>query len=680
WMKESYPELFQRIKAKVASGQFVVVGGQWVEPDTNMPGGEATARQFIVGKRFFLEEFGVETREVWLPDTFGYSAALPQLIRLSGSDWFMTQKISWNQTNAMPHHTFLWEGIDGTRVLTHFPPIETYNARLAPSELAHAQRTYRDHGAGSISLAPFGWGDGGGGPTREMLAAAHRQADLDGSPRVRLGAPADFYAAAVDENPALPVWRGEIYLELHRGTLTSQLRTKQGNRRAEQLLHEAELWTATAAARTGAEYPYADLERIWRRVLLLQFHDILPGSSIAWVHADAERNHAAITGGATEIIEAALAALTGSGDTAVAVNAAPHARIGVPALGAAVAGTTGADGAPAATRVSTEGELVVLDNGIIRAAIDPVGHLVSLIAHADGRESISPDEPANRLRLHRDEPANWDAWDIDEYYRRTVIELDSVDAFTVEETGVVTERSTPAGSTIRQRIVLSPGANALELEHEIDWREQQKLLKLGFGFDVHADQVAAETQFGHLYRATHTNTSWEDARFETCAHRFVHIGEPGYGVAVTNDSTYGYDAQRHTRGDGGTTTTVHLSLIRAPRYPDPYADQGEHRLSVAVRPGATIGDAVEEGYRTNLPARVVHGDHGFSPLVEVDHPGVVVEAVKLANDRSGDVIVRLYESRGARAEATVRLTDGATAVVATDLLERAGTSGVRECG
>ena len=210
-----------------------------------------------------------------------------------------------------------------------------------------------------------------------------------------------------------------------------------------------------------------------------------------------------------------------------------------------------------------------------------------------------------------------------------MIELDDVDTFTVEESGVVTERRTPAGSTIRQRIVLAPGAHALELEHEIDWHEQQKLLKLGFGFDVHADQVAAETQFGHLYRATHTNTSWEDARFETCAHRFVHIGEPGYGVAVTNDSTYGYDAQRHTRGDGGTTTTVHLSLIRAPRYPDPYADQGEHTLKVAVRPGATIGDAVEEGYRTNLPTRVVRGDHGFAPLVEVDHPGVVVEAVKL---------------------------------------------------
>ena len=676
-MKQYYPALFERIRGLVARGQFAPVGGMWVESDTNMPGGEAMARQFVAGKQFFLDEFGVETEEVWLPDSFGYSAALPQIVAASASRWFLTQKISWNQVNKMPHHTFWWEGIDGTPVFTHFPPADTYNSVISGYELAKASRQYSEKGAANLSLLPYGHGDGGGGPTREMIAAAHRTADLDGSPKVELSSPRDFFSRAEAEYANAPVWRGEMYLELHRGTLTSQLKTKQGNRRNEHLLREAELYAATAAARTDYTYPYERLAELWEMVLLLQFHDILPGSSIAWVHADAERNHAAITTGATEIIEAALTALTGGGETPVTVNAAPHARIGVPALGAVV---TEPVGSSAATRVSTEGDLVVLDNGIIRAAIDRSGHVVSLVDQADGREAISPDEPGNRLRLHRDEPANWDAWDIDEYYRRTVIELDDVDTFTVEDSGVVTERRTPAGSTIRQRIVLAPGAHALELEHEIDWHEQQKLLKLGFGFDVHADQVAAETQFGHLYRATHTNTSWEDARFETCAHRFVHIGEPGYGVAVTNDSTYGYDAQRHTRDDGGTTTTVHLSLIRAPRYPDPHADQGEHTLKVAVRPGATIGDAVEEGYRTNLPTRVVRGDHGFTPLVVVDHPGVVVEAVKLAHDQSGDVIVRLYESRGARAEATVSLTDGATAVVATDLLERTDTSGVRECG
>ncbi len=432
WMKQYYPALFERIRGLVARGQFAPVGGMWVESDTNMPGGEAMARQFVAGKQFFLDEFGVETEEVWLPDSFGYSAALPQIVAASASRWFLTQKISWNQVNKMPHHTFWWEGIDGTRVFTHFPPADTYNSVISGYELAKASRQYAEKGAANLSLLPYGHGDGGGGPTREMIAAAHRTADLDGSPRVELSTPRDFFSRAEAEYANAPVWRGEMYLELHRGTLTSQLKTKQGNRRNEHLLREAELYAATAAARTDYAYPYERLAELWEMVLLLQFHDILPGSSIAWVHADAERNHAAITAGATEIIEAALAALTGGGGPRDRRQRHP-AR---PDRGA----RSGCRGRPSrstprpATRVSTEGELVVLDNGIIRAAIDRSGHVVSLIDHADGREAISPDEPGNRLRLHRDEPANWDAWDIDEYYRRTVIELDDVDTFTVEET------------------------------------------------------------------------------------------------------------------------------------------------------------------------------------------------------------------------------------------------------
>jgi alpha-mannosidase len=658
----------------------------WVESDTNMPGGEAMARQFVAGKQFFLDEFGVETEEVWLPDSFGYSAALPQIVAASASKWFLTQKISWNQVNRMPHHTFRWEGIDGSQVFTHFPPADTYNSVISAEELARASRQYAEKGAANLSLLPYGHGDGGGGPTREMVAAAHRTADLDGSARVELSSPRDFFERAEAEYGQAPVWRGEMYLELHRGTLTSQLKTKQGNRRNEHLLREAELYAATAAVRAGYDYPYERLAELWELLLLHQFHDILPGSSIAWVHQDAERNYAAITAGALEIIDEALASVVGSGTSEIVVNAAPHTRAGVPALGGAVA----ADLTVAApTQVRSEGENTVLDNGIVRAVVDGQGHLVSLVDHATGRESLDPNAPSNVLRLHRDEPANWDAWDIDEYYRRTVIELDEVDSREVSDAdgvgSVTTVRRTPAGSTITQRLILAPGASAVEIGHDLDWHEEQKLLKLGFGFDVHADNVAAETQFGHLYRPTHINTSWEDAKFETCAHRFVYVGEPGYGVAVTNDSTYGFDAHRHTRDDRGTTTTVNLSLVRAPRYPDPYADQGKHSLTVSVRPGASIGDAVEEGYRTNLPTRVVQGGQGFAPLVSVDNPAVVVESVKLANDRSGDVIVRLYESRGARAEAQVSLTGpdgqrGASAVVATDLLERTGTYGVRECG
>ncbi|MGX9902171.1 alpha-mannosidase [Arthrobacter sp. SA17] len=313
WMKEFYPELFGRIREKVASGQFVPVGGMWVESDTNMPGGEAMARQFIEGKSFFLKEFGVDCQEAWLPDSFGYSAALPQIVKAAGSRWFLTQKISWNQVNRMPHHTFQWEGIDGTRLFTHFPPVDTYNSELSGRDLAHAERNYRDHGRGTVSLVPFGYGDGGGGPTREMVAAAHRTADLEGSPRVRIGTPQGFFAEAEAEYSPLPVWVGEMYLELHRGTYTSQAKTKLGNRRSEHLLREAELWCATAAVRTGGtfDYPQAELKRLWQLVLLHQFHDILPGSSIAWVHQDAERNYASIMESLDAIIGDAAAALVG---------------------------------------------------------------------------------------------------------------------------------------------------------------------------------------------------------------------------------------------------------------------------------------------------------------------------------------------------------------------------------
>ncbi len=668
WVKQHYPDLFARISELVAAGQFLPVGGMWVESDTNMPGGEAMARQFVAGKRFFLENFGVETEEVWLPDSFGYSAALPQIVKASGSKYFLTQKISWNQTNSMPHHTFAWEGIDGTRVITHFPPVNDYNSDLSGEALARAERNYAEHGRGTVSLVPFGWGDGGGGPTREMVAAAHRTASLDGSPAVRIDSPAAFFAEAAAEYPDLPVWSGEMYLELHRATYTTQARTKQGNRRSEHLLREAELWAATATVQQGVEYPYDELEELWQLVLLQQFHDILPGSSIAWVHQDAERNYVAIARRAEAVIATAVDRLVGSGSRTLIMNAAPHARQGIEPLGAgepvAVTQTVKAD------RV---GDDIVLDNGLIGVTISPNGQITSLIDHAFGREAIAPGTVGNRLLLHRDTPNLWDAWDVDEHYRRNVTEVDQVTAIDLDaddEQAVVRLRRSFGASTIEQRIIVRAGSESVEIANDIDWHEQKKLLKLGFGFDVHADRSAAETQFGHVYRPTHTNTSWDYARFEICAHRWIHVAEPGYGVTVSNDSTYGHDVGRTTRDDGGTTTTVRLSLVRGPVYPDPQADQGRHHNRVTVRPGSAIADAIQEGYRTNLPVRAVRGNTAVEPIVRVSNPAIVVEAVKLAEDRSGDVVIRLYESLGGRA--TGELTAGfpVSSVAFTDLLER----------
>ncbi|HEV2930270.1 MAG TPA: alpha-mannosidase, partial [Propionibacteriaceae bacterium] len=331
WLQEAYPDLFARVARHVAAGRFVPVGGMWVESDTNLPGGEALARQFVLGKQFFIDEFGLETEDVWLPDSFGYSAALPQIVAASGSRWFLTQKISWNQTNKFPHHTFWWEGIDGTRIFTHFPPVDTYNSDLGGADLARAERQYATSDAGTTSLVPFGWGDGGGGPTREMLAAAVRTRSLEGSPTVTLSSPRAFFVDAEADQPQPPVWSGELYLEFHRGTYTSQARTKRGNRRSEHLLREAELWATTAAIRAGAAYPYAELRAAWQTVLLQQFHDILPGSSIAWVHQETERSYAAVAGSLTTIIERALRALAGSGDQVILANATPYAERGVPA-------------------------------------------------------------------------------------------------------------------------------------------------------------------------------------------------------------------------------------------------------------------------------------------------------------------------------------------------------------
>ncbi|MBG0850836.1 alpha-mannosidase [Streptomyces spinoverrucosus] len=668
WVKEHRPEVWARVKKAVADGRFVPAGGMWVESDTNLPGSEAMARQFVHGKRFFLDEFGIDNEEAWLPDTFGFAAGLPQIIKAAGSKYLLTQKISWSRTNKFPHHTFAWEGIDGTRIFTHFPPVDTYNCSMKGSELAHAARNFRDKGNARHSLAPSGWGDGGGGTTREMVARAARLRDLEGSPTVTWETPAAFFAKAEAEYPHPPVWVGELYLELHRATLTSQAKTKQGNRRSEHLLREAELWAATAAVRTGFPYPYDELDRVWKTVLLHQFHDILPGSSIAWVHREARATYERIAGELNAIIDAAQRALAGEGQRELVFNAAPHSRRGIPAGGAGVRVAEGA------TSVSPREEGgYVLDNGLLRIGIDDRGLVVSVYDIEADRETVAPGRVAGLLQLHPDFPNMWDAWDVDEFYRNTVTDLTGLDEITPGEDGASVRIVRSFGaSRVTQVLSLPPGERRLVLDTEVDWHETEKFLKLAFPLDVHAERYASETQFGHFHRPTHTNTSWEAAKFEACNHRFVHLEEPGWGVAVVNDSTYGHDVTRAVRtdGDGGTTTTVRVSLLRAPRFPDPETDQGVHRFRHALVPGAGIGDAVREGWRINLPERVTTGAQDVAPLVTVDQDAVVITAVKLADDGSGDVVVRFHEAHGGRARATLTAGFEVTGVTVTDLLER----------
>jgi len=674
WMKEHYPELFERIRARAVEGRFVPVGGMWVESDTNMPGGEALARQLVAGKAFFMREFAVEPLEVWLPDSFGYTGAFPQIATAAGSRYFLTQKLSWNETNVVPHSTFAWEGIDGTRILTHFPPVDTYNAVLSGQELARAQRQYHEKGASNVSLVPFGYGDGGGGPTREMLAAAARTKSLEGSPTVTLATPLAFFQDAERDYPNPPVWSGELYLEFHRGTYTSQARTKAGNRRSEHLLREAELWAATAAVRAGAPYPYDRLAETWHTVLLQQFHDILPGSSIAWVYQVAEANYLRVAQELQKIITESFVALAGAGkdsraepSTRVGFNASPFPVEGVPALSAAPLPT------PGSVRAVHSGGDVILENDTLSATVDAEGLLTSLVDLSTGRDAVPAGHPGNLLQLFRDTPTQWDAWDLDVHYQHNGIDLrqaESVELVEVSEHRASIRVNRRFGaSTVSQVLTLDGSSAALDIVTTVDWHEQQKLLKLAFPLNVHADRAASEIQFGHVWRPTHANTSWDAARFEACAHRWVYVAEPGFGVAVANDSTYGHDITRSTRPDGGTTTLVRQSLLRAPLFPDPTADQGIHVLRTAVRLGKDVLDATREGYRVNLPLRVVEGTP-VAPVVVGDNPSIVVEAVKLAEDRSGDLVVRLYEARGARATGTLSFAGDFGRVSETDLLER----------
>ncbi|HEY8979543.1 MAG TPA: glycoside hydrolase family 38 C-terminal domain-containing protein, partial [Streptomyces sp.] len=655
WLKEHRPEVYARAQEKAKTGQFVPTGSLWVEPDTNISGGEALVRQFVHGKRFYLEEFGVETEDMWLPDTFGYNAALPQIMKLAGVKWFLTQKISWNTTNKFPHHTFWWEGIDGTRIFSHFPPVDSYNGELSGAQVAHSVRNFQDKARANHSLIPFGYGDGGGGPTREMLSRAARMKDLEGAPRVEIEGPLEFFRKAHAEyeaNGGAPVWSGELYLEFHRGTLTSQLATKQGNRRSEHLLREAELWAATAAVRHDTPYPYAELDRLWKTVLLHQFHDILPGTSIAWVHREAEVTYARVAKELNGLIGVAQGALAGGGEGTVVFNAAPHGRGGVAAFGAVP--RAGSPEAPVAVAVEGAGDdrTFVLDNGVVRVVVDSRGLVTSAYDLEADREALAPGAVGNLLQLHQDFPNQWDAWDLDVFYRNTVRDLTEAESVAVTASGDGVRVVRVFGeSRIEQTLTLPAGSRRLSVDTVVDWHEREKVLKAAFPLDVRAAHSTAEIPFGHVERPTHTNTTWDAAKFEVCAHRYLHVGEKDWGAALVNDSSYGHDVTRDVRADGGTTTTVRLTLLRAARFPDPEQDQGTHRLSYGLLIGAQVSDAVREGYRFNLAERTAPGSATVAPLVAVDDEGVVVEAVKLADDESGDVVVRLFESRGTRARA-----------------------------
>lgn len=656
WLQEEDPDLFERVKQCVKDGAIVPVGGMWIEPDAVLPGGEAMCRQLVEGLSFFEDELGVTCEEIWLPDSFGYSASIPQIARLAGIKRFFTQKISWNQVDKFPHHTLWWEGIDGSRIFTHFPPADTYGSEVTGENLDHAVKNFKDKGRTNCSMLPFGYGDGGGGPTREMIERINRNANLAASPKIKIESPQTFFEKAQREYPNAPVWVGELYLELHRGTFTSQIATKQGNRRSEALLREAELWATLAHIRAGLEYPYEELQETWRKVLLCQFHDILPGTSIAWVYREVAKIYEAAAHTCNQIIERSLAALA-EGDQRSVANASSFNCLGVPALSAA-------------PRVEFEPVGCaggVLENENIRAEFDDSGYLTALIDRESGRDFVPDGQRGGELHIHQDFPNMWDAWDLDPFYRGSKQVVDDVEVVAKGcegGVGFLTQKASFGKSSAEITWSLRPGARALDVHVDLDWEETEKILKLAFPVDIHTDRAKFETQMGYITRATHENTSWDAYRFEVSCHRWLQLEDAADGFAVANDSTYGWDVTRHA-GERGTWSQVRASLARAAQFPDPRQDKGQHEWNFRLVPGADVLDAVREGQQINLPMRETAG--AISPLFDLEN--AVVESVHMAPDRSGDVIIRAYEAQGGRARARLKF-DGAKRVQITDLRYR----------
>jgi alpha-mannosidase len=641
WVRDRHPVLWQRVQQRAAEGRWVPVGGMWVESDVLLASGEALARQLVHGQRFFADELGREARTGWLPDCFGFTPALPQLLAQAGIGSFLTQKLSWNDTNRFPHRSFWWEGLDGTRVLCHFPTVDTYNADLGEQDLLMVTRTRADHRHHPDSLAPMGYGDGGGGPTREMLERASRMRSVLGLPRTEHVDPDVFFDRLRDQDAVepLPVWRGDLYLETHRGVWTSQRETKAGDARGDEALRDTETWCATATALAGAAYPYDALDALWKRHLVLEFHDILPGSSITRVHQEAEAEHAEVLAATLALRGAALAALGFEPRHQETAYAVPS--------GAA------------------------LDNGLLRATFDRHGRLVSLLDLVAGRELVAPGEGLGTLRLHRDVPQWFDAWNIDRGVVETYDELGDADSVEVRRDGLRMVRSFGSSSaTVTWR--LPADAARLEVEVAVDWHEDGTLLTLAWPLDLRAHHVTAGVQHGLLQRPLHANTSWEQARFEDWFHGYLHLAEGSYGVAVVTADAHGYGATASPRDDGGTTTTLRTSLLRSPAYPDPTADRGRHVQRLALLVGTGLEEATRAGHamrRALVPGATDAVD--VDPVVSVTGHGVVVDAIKLADDRSGDLVVRVHEALGARTTATVRCAVPVSELAVTDLLERA---------
>ena len=728
FLKERYPELYEKAKQRIKEKRWEPEGGMWVEADCNLTSGESLVRQFLFGKRFFKEEFGVDNKILWLPDVFGYSAAMPQILKKCGIDYFMTTKLAWNEFNKVPYDTMNWEGIDGSEVFTHMITtlgvgqpetsfFTTYNGMLHPDAIMGGWDRYQNKDINNDILISYGYGDGGGGPTRRMLETSKRmEKGIKGVPKVRQAFARTYFDELhekVKDSKRLPTWIGELYFEFHRGTYTSMARNKRGNRKSEYAMMELEL-LSVLAENAGKAYPTEELNRMWEMILTNQFHDILPGSSIHEVYEQTKKEYAEIAETSAKLIGERMEALCGTKDESVTVwNTLGHRRNDVVVLGETAAeamtdGTTvypvqqtkdGAivyaenlpskgyqvlrptSGAAAETpfAVTEAGEGYTLETPFYTIQIDANGEFTSLFDKENDREVLQSGTTGNELRIYEDKPLQYSAWNLDIFHTEKSWKVEGVRRMEWTENGPVRatleiEREV-MDTVIRQQIHFYAKDRRIDFETYVDWKFAEHVLKVHFPVDVHSDEATFDIQFGNVTRKLHTNTSWDQARFEVCGHKWADISEGSYGVSLMNDCKYGYSMKNRV---------MTQTLIKSGTEPNLTADQEEHFFTYSLYPHAGTwreAGTEQEALNLNVPAKAVAGaaEKDRMEFLSVDKRDVVLETVKKAEDGDG-VIVRLYEVENARTKVTLHCAEAIASAEETDLLENPieGALGVKE--
>ncbi len=695
FVKDHYPTLYEKIKKYVKEGRWELQGGMWVEADCNIISGESMVRQFLHGKNFFMDEFGIDVKNLWIPDVFGYSAAMPQIIKKSGVDFFLTQKISWNQFNKFPFYIFNWRGIDGTEVVTHFLPEHGYNGEVVPEKLIAAQKNFTESDIIDEYVSLFGIGNGGGGPKEEYVERGERMKNLEGCPKWTFGQAEDALERMKNFSEEFETWSGELYLEYHRGTYTTQALTKKLNRTLENTLRFVEY---IYSCLPFDQYPAEELKDMWQVLLINQFHDIIPGSSIKKVYDTTTNEYMCALKTCSELIEQAGEKLFVKNDDCITLTnilsfdytqkvSLPESWSGYEVVdaqnnkldvqededGIFVLTTIPANSFITLTKgknneaASEKLQELVLENELIRYEFNKEGALISAFDKEINKEIMQ--DKGNVFSVYEDRPLMYGAWDIEIYYEDQFIEhlkIANAEMLTAGKvfSALQFQHSVSENSTLTQKIVLSANSKRLDFETKVDWDESNKMLRVEFPVNVLSNEFTSDIQYGTVKRPTHRNTSWDMAKFESVAHKFVDLSDNGYGVALLNDCKYGHKVFNNV---------IDLNLLRAPKYPDPEADIGYHEFTYSLLPhmGTLVeSNVIAESQMLNIKPFCFENceNKSVETPCSIKGEGISIEVIKKA-EKEDCIVIRLVELNGRNSKATLEFSNKNAKLVETNLME-----------